>query len=156
VQIQAPGFATDTRGEVKLGAGASLRLDTKLDLGRPEWNVLVTAAGTPRPAQAPATSEVHGRIRVGGNIQYPKLIQRTDPVYPEPARAQGIEGSIVVSAVIGTIGNVVSAQVANRSAPPELAEAALEAVRTWQYEPALLNGEPVEVVTEITLNFRLR
>jgi protein TonB len=91
---------------------------------------------------------------VGGNVQASRLLSKTNPVYPESARQQGIEGAATVQAVIGTTGNFLDAHVVGTQTN-ELAQAALAAVRTWQFEPTRLNGEPVEVLTEVTVNFRL-
>lgn len=89
-------------------------------------------------------------------VQGAKLISRTPPVYPDSLRQQGIEGTVLVQAIIGKSGSVLNAQTVGNQAPAELADAALAAVRTWQFEPTLLNGEPVEVITTITVNFQLR
>ena len=76
------------------------------------------------------------------------------PMYPPSARDQGVSGPVVISAVIGKDGTVLHAQVMS-DAPAELREAALSAVQGWRYTPVLLNGEPVEALTTITLNFQL-
>jgi protein TonB len=79
----------------------------------------------------------------------------TKPVYPAAAQSAGIEGSVLLRAVISMQGNLLGVAVINTSVDPELAQAAMNAVNQWQYEPTLLNGVPVEVVTTITVNFRL-
>ncbi len=81
------------------------------------------------------------------------LIHRVDPTYPPIARAAGIQGSVVIAAVIGTDGSVQKLQVLSGS--PLLAPAARAAVAQWQYRPYLLNGVPIEVDTQITVNFIL-
>jgi protein TonB len=75
-------------------------------------------------------------------------------VYPEDARAAGIEGVIVLKIVIGEDGSVIEARVLRSI--PELDQAAIDAVSQWQFESTLLNGEPVEVEMNVTLNCTLR
>jgi TonB family protein len=66
-----------------------------------------------------------------------------------------VEGLVVLNAVIGTDGGLMSITPVNSLVDPALAQAALDAVRLWRYQPSMLNGVPVEVVTTITVNFRL-
>ncbi|MCU1311772.1 MAG: peptidoglycan-binding ATPase [Candidatus Angelobacter sp.] len=82
-----------------------------------------------------------------------KLTQRVPPVYPEEAKRLGIEGIVYLNAVIGKDGNVK--QVRATEGETRLASAAEAAVRKWKYTPYMLNGDPVEVETEITVNFKL-
>ena len=81
------------------------------------------------------------------------LIRRVQPTYPALARQGRIQGSVVLSAVISRDGMIERLQVLNGQ--PLLEQAAIEAVRQWRYRPYLLNGEPVEVETQITVNFTL-
>ena len=103
-------------------------------------------SATPRPAPR--------RIRVGGMVQAARLISQTRPQYPEALQKQGIEGAVILRAVIGTSGQILSLSPFN-DADAALTKAAMDAVRQWKYTPTLLNGEPVEVVTTITVAFRL-
>jgi protein TonB len=82
------------------------------------------------------------------------LIQQVHPVYPAASRAAGVQGLVLIEATIDTSGNVVNPRVMSRI-DAALTEAAVEAVKQWRYKPALLNGQPVEVVTTITVNFSL-
>lgn len=75
------------------------------------------------------------------------------PVYPAIARAAHVEGAVVVEAVISRMGTIESLHVV--SGPPMLQNAALEAIREARYQPYRLNGEPTEVQTTITVNFRI-
>jgi TonB family protein len=110
--------------------------------------------GTLRIFLAPKDTEIKSpKIRVGGNMQQAKLVSQVRPVYPADAKAQRIQGSVKLEAVIGKDGKVENLKVL--SGDPLLAPAALEAVRQWQYQPTLLNGNPVEVVTQIDVNFTL-
>lgn len=101
----------------------------------------------------PAGNSVERKIRVGGNVQQAKLRVKVQPVYPADAKAQGIEGLVVLRATIGKSGDVENLVLV--SGDPALAGAAMEAVRQWKYENTLLNGDPVEVVTDINVNFTL-
>jgi protein TonB len=82
-----------------------------------------------------------------------QLLHRVEPVYPPLARQTRISGTVELTGVVGTNGRIRELRVV--SGHPFLAAAALEAVRQWVYEPTLLNGEPVEVIAPITVNFRL-
>ncbi len=93
------------------------------------------------------------RIRVGGNVQQDNLIRKVDPVYPELARQARIQGVVRFTAIIGKDGSIENLQLV--SGHPLLVEAARQAVNQWVYRPTLLNGEPVEVVTQIDVQFSL-
>lgn len=93
------------------------------------------------------------RIRVGGDVQQTKLVVKVAPVYPPEAKAQGIQGVVTLQATIDKKGYVANLQVL--SGDPVLAAAAIDAVRQWQYQTTLLNGDPIEVVTQINVNFTL-
>ena len=75
------------------------------------------------------------------------------PVYPQPARLARISGTVRLEALISRDGMIQSLRV--MSGHPLLAQAALDAVRQWVYRPTRLNGEPVEVLTQIEVNFKL-
>jgi len=81
------------------------------------------------------------------------LVYRVQPVYPPLARAAGVQGTVVLRAIISRQGTIANLQVV--SGHPMLAPAAVEAVRQWRYRPYLLNNEPIEVETQITVNFVL-
>ena len=107
------------------------------------------------PVAAPAVaapSQTH-QIRVISALQMARLLHRVEPVYPPLARQTRISGTVELTGVIATDGRIRELRVV--SGHPFLAAAALEAVRQWVYEPTLLNGEPVEVIAPITVNFRL-
>ena len=93
------------------------------------------------------------RIRVGGNVQASKLINHPSPVYPPLAKQARISGVVQLNAVVGTDGYMKELSVV--SGHPLLVQAALDAVRQWAYQPTLLNGQPVEVVTVVDVNFSL-
>jgi TonB family protein len=94
------------------------------------------------------------QIKIGPLVQAGKLASKVDPVYPEQARAAGIEGDVVLDVTIGTDGHVLTADPRDGNAV--LATAAVEAVKQWVYQPTLLNGEPVGVRTTVTVPFKLQ
>jgi len=81
------------------------------------------------------------------------LIYRPQPVYPPLARSARVQGSVFLRAIISREGTIENLQVL--SGHPMLVHAALDAVRQWRYRPYMLNGEPVEVETQVTVNFLL-
>jgi TonB family protein len=87
------------------------------------------------------------------NTNVPVLLSKRSPVYPPEAKLQRIQGAVKFTAMIGADGFVHD--LATVSGDPLLVQAASDAVKQWQYRPALLNGEPVEAKTEITVNFTL-
>jgi protein TonB len=86
-------------------------------------------------------------------VQQANLIRQPRPVYPPLAKAARVQGTVKFEAVIAKDGTIQNLKVI--SGPPLLVNAALEAVKQWQYKPTLLNGEPVEVITTIDVNFTL-
>jgi TonB family protein len=109
--------------------------------------------GVVPPAPAPAAMLPPQRIRVGGNVQAANILTKVTPAYPVDAKAAHIQGVVRLTAVIGKDGTVQSLELA--SGDPMLAPTAIEAVKQWVYRPTLLNGNPVEVVTQIDVNFTL-
>jgi TonB family protein len=93
------------------------------------------------------------RIRVGGNVQQVNLIRRVNPVYPPLAKQARIQGVVHLTAIIGKDGAVQNLELI--SGHPLLAGAAMDAVKQWEYKPTLLNGQPVEVITQVDVNFTL-
>jgi periplasmic protein TonB len=101
----------------------------------------------PPPKAAPA------RIRVGGNVQAAALVRKVDPIYPPIAKTAHISGTVVLHAIIGKDGSVKDLEYV--SGPPLLMKSALDAIKQWRYKPTMLNGEPVEVDTTISVVFSL-
>jgi TonB family protein len=93
-------------------------------------------------------------LRVGGSIVEPKKIKDVKPAFPEIARSAGITGVVILEVVIDEQGLVREAKVLRSI--PLLDQAALDAVRQWEYTPTLLNGQPVSLVMTVTVNFRGR
>jgi TonB family protein len=82
-----------------------------------------------------------------------QVLTRVNPVYPVEAKEAGVSGSVVLSAVIGKDGVVEHLEVV--AGPEPLRASALDAVRQWTYKPFLLNGQPTEVETTVTVNYSL-
>jgi protein TonB len=93
------------------------------------------------------------RIRVGGSVQRANLIRQVRPVYPPLARQARIQGTVKLTAIIAKNGTIEKLEV--MGGHPLLIPAALSAVKQWRYKPTLLNGQPVEVVTQVDVNFTL-
>jgi protein TonB len=98
-------------------------------------------------------SSTPGTIKVGGNVQSAMIVSKVPPIYPAAAKAAGIQGVVHLSAILGTDGTVQELTVLD--GPAELIQAATDAVKQWVYKPTLLNGNPVQVQTTITINFTL-
>ena len=151
LEFAAPGFAA-AKTQVVLEAGAAARVDAMLELGAVSESVVIRGQ---KPAAVPAPRAASAqRIRVGGMVTPARLVSQVKPVYPAELQQLGLEGTVVMKAVISKVGAVLSPKVVN-TVDPRLAQAALDAVSQWQYQPALLNGEPVETITTITLDFQL-
>ena len=114
-----------------------------------------TAAPPPPPpvkVEAPKPPPVT-RIRVGGNVQAARLLKQPKPIYPPLARQARIQGTVRFTAIIGKDGTIQNLQLI--TGHPLLVQSAYDAVKQWVYQPTLLNNEPVEVVTQIDVNFTL-
>jgi len=93
------------------------------------------------------------RVRVSAGVTQGLLVKRVQPNYPPLARQARIQGTVVLQAQISKTGDIENLQLI--SGHPMLAPAAIEAVKQWKYRPYLLNGEPVEVETQVQVNFTL-
>jgi TonB family protein len=89
---------------------------------------------------------------ISGAVMAGTIIKKVPPQYPEGARQRHVSGTVVLRAYIGRDGHIYSLRLMS-AGDPELAVAAIAAVRDWTYKPYLLNGEPTEVDTTITVNF---
>ena len=152
LEVRKPGFAFLEGQSLHLKPGADLRLDVVLNIATVAESITVVEKSHRKAAPAPIQKPV--RIRVGGNIEQSKQIFAPKPEYPPEAKEKGVEGTVLLNAVIGMDGVVLDIRVINEP-DPELAKAAVDAVKQWRYMPTLLNGQPVEVVTTITVSFRL-
>ncbi len=93
------------------------------------------------------------RVRVSQGVTQGLLLRKIQPAYPPLARQARIQGSVLLQAEISKEGTIQNLRLI--SGHPMLAPAAIEAVKQWRYKPYILNGEPVEVETQITVNFTL-
>jgi TonB family protein len=151
LKAELPGFATFRRSGIEIRTGQTSRENIFLSVGTIAQRVEVSVQGQPKPPVPPSTPQ---RIRVGGNVVAANLVSHVKPAYPQSVRDAGIEGTVHLQGIIGTEGNFITLRVV-RSNDPELANAAFEAVKQWRYKPALLNGQPIEVQTEIEVDFKL-
>jgi protein TonB len=93
------------------------------------------------------------RWRVSGGVAQGLLIRDVKPIYPRLAQAAGVQGEVILQAVIGKDGRIENLHTI--SGNPLLVKAAVDAVQQWRYRPYLLNGEPVAVETQITVRFTM-
>jgi len=120
--------------------------------GRPDGvlnSILSATAGPPPPLPPPTAPR---RLQIS-HYDPGMLIRRVMPVYPHAAVITRTEGPVVLLAVVGKDGSVRDLRVISGS--PFLTSAALDAVRQWQFKPYILNGAPIEVETQVTVNFVL-
>ena len=111
--------------------------------------------GRPTPPPPPEMEAPPRKPRfVASEIQEAKLVTRIEPQYPVLAKQIHLEGTVVIRAIIAKDGTVESAEVLRGH--PWLAKAALDAILRWQFRATLLNGQPVEVETLITVIFRMQ
>jgi peptidyl-prolyl cis-trans isomerase A (cyclophilin A) len=107
----------------------------------------------PAPGEAPPAGAQPRIVNISAGVAVGMLISKTQPVYPIDAKKAGVSGTVVVAAIIDTDGTMKELHVV--SGPDLLQQAALDAVKAWRYRPYLLNGEPVEVRTQINIIFTL-
>lgn len=107
-------------------------------------------SATPTVAPKIATPQ---RVRVSSGVSTGMLVRKVPPSYPPLARQARIQGTVILQATISKEGSIENLQLI--SGHPMLAPAAIEAVKQWKYKPYLLNGEPVEVETQVQVNFTL-
>jgi len=102
----------------------------------------------------PETRAVQEPVRVGGDIRRPQKTKDVRPIYPDLARQARVQGTVILEAIIDSLGNVTDVRVLR--SVPLLDQAAIDAVRKWKYEPTRLNGVPVPIVMTVTVTFLLR
>jgi periplasmic protein TonB len=101
----------------------------------------------------PVDEPVERAVRVGGQIKAPAKIRNVHPIYPQIAQSARVQGIVIIEATIDRGGKVTETRVIR--SVPLLDQAALDAVRQWEYEPTLLNGVAVPVIMTVTVNFTL-
>jgi TonB family protein len=145
VSVQAPGFKTYRTKVQVTSLGSVPRLAVNLGLGEIAQSLRVPAGPPPEP---PAQ-----RTGAHSNVQASRLIRQPRPIYPDDCKAERVEGTVKLAAVVSTDGALISIHPSGPQPDHRLVAAATEAVEKWRYTPTLLNGVPVEVVTEIQIHF---
>ena len=154
LEFRSAGFAALKR-DVAVEAGKAARVDATLDIGEVSETVVIVGQKPATVTPAAPMARAPQRIRVGGNVQATKLVRMARPQYPADLQQLGIQGAVVMRAVISTTGDLLNVEAVNSDVDARLVTAALDAVRIWKYQPTLLNGQPVEVATTITVDFQL-
>jgi periplasmic protein TonB len=140
----AGGIPGGVPGGVVGGIPGGVRLDTPGVLGN----------APPPPPPPPREDAPPRRVRVGQGVMEAMLISRVQPVYPPLAQQARISGSVVLAIVVGRDGSVEDLKVL--SGHPMLIQAAVDAVKQWRYKPYLLNYEPVEIQSTVTVQFSMQ
>jgi len=154
VAVRSRGFAVFHADDLTVTGSGNVHVDARLNLGRLTENLVVAAPGQ----RAQLVSQDSGSpkpMRIGGNVMAANLITKVTPVYPPDMKAQGLEGTVVLQTVISKEGAPLSLNSQSSDVNRAFVDAAIDAVKQWRYKPTLLNGEPVEVITTITINFTL-
>ena len=108
------------------------------------------------PAAPPVASDLpEGPVEVGGDVKPPEKIFGPQTAYTEIARKRRVQGVVIVQAIIDKQGNVTNIKVL-RGLPMGLEEVAVEAMKQWKFRPATLNGKPITVYYNLTVNFKLQ
>jgi TonB family protein len=154
LKAMKPGFQVYRLPQVNLTSGSDFSQNISLEIGTVAEEIQVVPAGMKQPLPVGSTSKP-SRIRLGGEIEAAKIVSKVQPVYPDAARSAGIKGTVILHAVISMEGKPLSLRVMNSQIDPDLARSAVEAVSQWRYTPTLLNGEPIEVDTTITVIYSL-
>ncbi len=115
--------------------------------------VIGTPGTVPRAPEPPSMPQLSKPVRPGGVIKTPVKIRHVPPIYPAMAQQARVEGIVIIEAILGVDGRVKEARVLRSK--PLLDEAALAAVRQWEFTPTTLNGVPVPVIMTVTVNFTL-
>lgn len=154
------GRAIVSRGRVSMETFFRTRskktLKIKVLPERPEqWTALVSLLlfllASPALAQAPADGPPY---RVGDKVTRPEKISGAPPVYLDAARKAGVTGVVILEAIIDENGDVTDVNIV-KSLPEGLDQAAVDAVRTWKFKPATLDGKPVKVYYTLTVNYTM-
>jgi TonB family protein len=155
MKVVKRGFETYRAPQLTLEPGRDLSQNSTLEIAAVVEEVDVVPEGTVKPLPESEKGAKPSRLRLGGEVQASKLVNKVMPVYPASAKTAGVQGTVILHAVIGMDGRPLSLRVMNNHIDPELARAAIEAVSQWRYRPTLLNGEPIEIDTTIMVNFSL-
>jgi len=149
LHLAAPKLSPNKRAQNggEPDAGIALTNDSIPESGAEGLNAGLIG-GSNQPS-APAAA-----LPVGGDVRQAKLISHIDPVYPTIARSQRISGNVVIDALIDASGRVTTMKVV--SGPTLLHQSAMDALKQWRYQPAMLNGTPVSMHLSVAIQFRLQ
>ena len=159
-QRGAPARSSQTESS-KTAAPASspgTTTEANLDVPAPDASEMISqmqggTAPVPQSVANPQPVFPFVALPVSQGVTGGRLTRKIDPIYPSEARLQRVEGPVILDALVGEDGNVREVQVT--SGQPLLAKAAAQAVKRWRYEPFQLNGKPVAIHNQITIQFRL-
>jgi TonB family protein len=167
-EAKLPGFAA-FKGTLTVGA-QNLQRDLTMEVGSLQETITVVSSRSAASASVPTapraalpkrprpvcdSTPTSGGLPIGGNIRPPAKIRDVRPTYPAHLAGQGVEGTVLLKARIGTGGLVEDLEVV--SAPhPDLGHAAADAVREWEFTETLLNCKPIAVSMNVTVNFGLQ
>jgi TonB family protein len=144
LRAEKPGFTSIFR-----------EFDLKADSQMDREFTMTTEGGQQAADKVTNTNEDQPkRLHVGGRVAQANLTTKVQPVYPAAAKAAGIQGIVRIETTISKDGLPIELRVLS-SPNDDLSQASVEAVRQWRYRPTLLNGAPVEVVTEVIVNYTL-
>jgi TonB family protein len=153
LEATLPGFI-GVRQEFELKEAGDWDRVLTLQVGKLQETISVRAkrepATQPRPGVPGPTP-----VRVGGNIKAPTKLVNVNPIYPTSMRQAGRAGVVKIEAIVGTDGSVLSTRVVSDNVHPDFATAATDAVRQWKFSPTLLNGKPVDVAINVSIDFSL-
>ncbi len=149
------GFETYRAPQLVLEPGRDWAQNITLEVAAVLDEVDVVPEGTVKPLPESANGGKPSRLRLGGDVQASKIVHKVMPVYPASAKTAGVQGTVILHAVIGMDGRPLSLRVMNSDIDAGLARAAIEAVSQWRYRATLLNGAPIEIDTTIMVNFSL-
>jgi protein TonB len=121
--------------------------------GRPDGVISIFADNSARMLATLRPPPVHTKPIIVSYMSEGLLIRKVTPAYPQIAMVARQQGTVLLHAIIGRDGTIQQLQAV--SGPPLLIKAAMDAVAQWRYRPYVLNGQPVEVDTQITVNFKL-
>ncbi len=143
LRLDKPGF-------VSIFREFDLKADSKIDR-----DFTMVNEGGPQVADKDNASQGESKaVRVRGEVAQSNLTTKVQPIYPAEAKAARVQGTVEIEATISKDGVPVELRVIS-SPSDDLSQSALEAVRQWRYRPTLLNGNPIEIVTDIVVNYTL-
>jgi periplasmic protein TonB len=148
-----PGQIASIHDEAPLAPISGNDLGVIGSTGDPRAHGILGSIGNAPVNVAPPPPPPPNRLPRPSSMMQGYLVHRVEPIYPPLARAARIQGQVRLQAIISRAGRIENLQVL--SGHPMLVQAAIDAVRQWRYRPYILNGDPVEVETQVTVNFVL-